>query len=266
MPPARLADCGNAPFAQVVSLRLEINLMPTRKEDKVMRLTIDGHEVESLSVALTDAEGKTSEHAIAASALIRALTGELGTSMREVSLTTARAQVREVRKTVNVDALEGYGDFLKAGDEAGGKGRDPRGQDRESLALPKGETPRVSGGIAPCSADVPCSPYLEKNEKNGKNVEPLNDDPGGHTPPPPACYRGSSAAHPPPLRCAHGSGPPRPAHGGRRARSRPPLRPCIAPRLGSAGSAFVSLPAQVSRLRRLPLAPRAYTASALGGA
>ena len=171
--------------------------MPTRKEDKVMRLTIDGHEVESLSVALTDAEGKTSEHAIAASALIRALTGELGTSMREVSLTTARAQVREVRKTVNADALEGYGDFLKAGDEAGGKGRDPRGQDRESLALPKGETPRVSGGIAPCSADVPCSPYLEKNEKNGKNVEPLNDDPGGHTPPPPAGGHDRAAARPP---------------------------------------------------------------------
>lgn len=225
-----------------------------------MRPTIDGHEVESLSVALTDAEGKTSEHAIAASALIRALTGELGTSMREVSLTTARAQVREVRKTVNADALEGYGDFLKAGDEAGGKGRDPRGQDRESLALPKGETPRVSGGIAPCSADVPCSPYLEKN---GKSVEPLNDDPGGHTPPPPARYRGSSAAHPPPLRCAHGSGPPRPAHGGRRARSRPPLRPCIAPRLGSAGSAFVSLPAQVSRLRRLPFAAVAHSGCAV---
>lgn len=87
-----------------------MGVMPTRKEDKVMRLTIDGHEVESLSVALTDAEGKTSEHAIAASAL--------GTSMREVSLTTARAQVREVRKTVNADALEGYGDFLKAAEVA----------------------------------------------------------------------------------------------------------------------------------------------------
>lgn len=131
------------------------------------------------------------------------------------------------------------------------------------MALPKGETPRVSGEIAPCSADVPCSPYLEKNEKNGKNVEPLNDDPGGHTPPPPARYRGSSAAHPPLLRCAHGSGPPRPAHGGRRARSSPPLRPCIAPRLGSAGSAFVSLPAQVSRLRRLPFAAVAHAGCAV---
>lgn len=86
-----------------------MGVMPTRKEDKVMRLTIDGHEVESLSVALTDAEGKTSEHAIA---------GKRGTSMREVSLTTARAQVREVRKTVNADALEGYGDFLKAAEVA----------------------------------------------------------------------------------------------------------------------------------------------------
>ena len=46
-----------------------MGVAPTRKEDKVMRLTIDGREVESLSVALTDAEGKTSEHAIAASAL-----------------------------------------------------------------------------------------------------------------------------------------------------------------------------------------------------
>ena len=33
----------------------------------------------------------------------------------------------------------------------------------------------------------------------------LNDDPGSHTPPPPAARRGSSAAHLPPLRCAHGS-------------------------------------------------------------
>ena len=54
-----------------------------------MRLTIDDREVEPLSVALTDAEGKTSEHAIVASTLVRALAGELGTSMREVSLTTA---------------------------------------------------------------------------------------------------------------------------------------------------------------------------------
>lgn len=87
---------------------------PTRKEGKVMKLTIDGREVEFLSIALTDAEGKTSSHAISASALA----GELGTSMREVSLTTARAQVREVRKTANADALEGYGDFLKAAEVA----------------------------------------------------------------------------------------------------------------------------------------------------
>lgn len=91
---------------------------PTRKEGKVMKLTIDGRDVEFLSIALTDAEGKTSSHAISASALVRALAGELGTSMREVSLTTARAQVREVRKTANADALEGYGDFLKAAEVA----------------------------------------------------------------------------------------------------------------------------------------------------
>lgn len=33
----------------------------------------------------------------------------------------------------------------------------------------------------------------------------LNDSLGSHTPPPPAARRGSSAVHPPPLRCAHGS-------------------------------------------------------------
>lgn len=103
------------------------------------------------------------------------------------------------------------------------------------MALPKGEAPRVSGEIAPCSADVPCRPYLEKSEKNEKNVEPSNDNPGGHTPPPPARRRGSTAAHPPPFRRAHGSGPPRPAHSERHAQPRPPLRLCIAPRLGSAG-------------------------------
>lgn len=32
-----------------------------------------------------------------------------------------------------------------------------------------------------------------------------NDSLGSHTPPPPAARRGSSAVHPPPLRCAHGS-------------------------------------------------------------
>ena len=131
------------------------------------------------------------------------------------------------------------------------------------MALPKGEAPRVSGEIAPCSADVLCRPHLEKNEKNEKNDAPSNDDPEGHTPPPPARRRRSSAAHPPPLRCAHGSGPPRPAHGGRRARPRPPLRLCIAPRLGSAGSAFVLLPAQVSRLCRLPFAAVAHSGCAV---
>lgn len=95
-----------------------MGVMPTRKEDKVMRLTIDGHEVESLSVALTDAEGKTSEYAISASAIVRALAGELGISMREVSLSTARVQTRGTRKVVSADAIEGYGDFLKAAEVA----------------------------------------------------------------------------------------------------------------------------------------------------
>lgn len=79
-----------------------------------MRLTINGSEIESLSVALTDADGKTSGHAISASSLVRALAGELGISMREVSISTAWAQAREVRMEANADALEGYGDFLKA--------------------------------------------------------------------------------------------------------------------------------------------------------
>lgn len=83
-----------------------------------MKLTIKGREVAPLSVALTDAEGKTSEHAIAVSALVRALAGELGTSMLEMSLMAARAQVRKARKTVNAVALEGYGDFLNAAEIA----------------------------------------------------------------------------------------------------------------------------------------------------
>lgn len=75
---------------------------------------IDDRKVESLTIELTDAEGNTSEHAIAAGTLVRTLTGELGTSMRKVSLTTARTQVREVRKTASADALERCGDSLKA--------------------------------------------------------------------------------------------------------------------------------------------------------
>lgn len=72
----------------------------------------------------------------------------------------------------------------------------------------------------------------------------------------------------------------RPAlRGERHSRPCPPLRLCIAPRLGPASSAYVLLPAQVSRLRRLPFAAVAhsgcavcpsrrfaYTASALGTA
>ena len=38
--------------------------------------------------------------------------------MQEVSLTTERAQEREVRKVTNADALVGYGDFLKAAEVA----------------------------------------------------------------------------------------------------------------------------------------------------
>lgn len=56
-----------------------------------MRLVIDGQEADSLDVTLTDAKGRASTHSIPAEALVRALAGELGTSMREVAIaTTAR--------------------------------------------------------------------------------------------------------------------------------------------------------------------------------
>ena len=83
-----------------------------------MSLMIDDREVESLTIALTDAEGNTSSQAISANVLVRALAGELGASMQEVSLSTARLRVRENRKTVKGDALEGYGDSLKAAEVA----------------------------------------------------------------------------------------------------------------------------------------------------
>lgn len=89
-----------------------------QERSRGMGLMIDGREVESLTIALTDAEGNTSSHAISANVLVRALAGELGASMQEVSLSTARAQVREIRKAVNADALDGYGDFLKAAEVA----------------------------------------------------------------------------------------------------------------------------------------------------
>lgn len=55
-----------------------------------MKVSIDGQEIESLTVELTDTEGKTSSHSISANVFTRALTGEFGTSMREMSLTTER--------------------------------------------------------------------------------------------------------------------------------------------------------------------------------
>lgn len=64
-----------------------------------------------------------------------------------------------------------------------------------------------------------------------------------------------------PLRARLGN---RPALRGRRhSRPCPPLRLCIAPRLGPASSAYVSLPAQVSRLRRLPFAAVAHSGYAV---
>ena len=95
-----------------------MGVMPTRKEDKVMGLTIDGHEVESLSVALTDAEGKTSEHAIAGKrARSRACRRARYIHARGVAYDGTSTGERR-QKTVNADALEGYGDFLKAAEVA----------------------------------------------------------------------------------------------------------------------------------------------------
>lgn len=74
-----------------------------------------------------------------------------------------------------------------------------------------------------------------------------------HTPPLPATRRESTAAHPPLLRCAHGSGPPRLRM--EAPSTAMPAAPAVyAPRLGPAGSACVSLPDQFSRLRRLSFA------------
>ena len=64
-----------------------------------------------------------------------------------------------------------------------------------------------------------------------------------------------------PLRARLGN---RPAlRGKRHSRPCPPLRLCIAPRLGPASSACVLLPAQVSRLRRLPFAAVAHSGYAV---
>ena len=53
-----------------------------------MRLVIDGCEADSLTVTLTDADGRASTHRVPPGALVRALAGELGASMREVAITT----------------------------------------------------------------------------------------------------------------------------------------------------------------------------------
>lgn len=64
-----------------------------------------------------------------------------------------------------------------------------------------------------------------------------------------------------PLRARLGN---RPAlRGKRHSRPCPPLRLCIAPLLGPASSAYVLLPAQVSRLRRLPFAAVAHSGYAV---
>lgn len=76
---------------------------------------------------------------------------------------------------------------------------------------------------------------------------------------PPRAVRSPPASAP--LRARLGN---RPAlRGERHSRPCPPLRLCIAPRLGPASSAYVLLPAQVSRLRRLPFAAVAHSGYAV---
>lgn len=116
------------------------------------------------------------------------------------------------------------------------------------MALPKGETPRVSGEIAPCSADVPCSPYLEKN---GKNVELLNDDSRWPYPttarPLPMVVRSPPASAP--LRARLWPVPPCARRAGRTV---PPAAPAV-----------YRAAARVSRLRRLPFAAVAHSGCAV---
>lgn len=86
-----------------------------------MKLTVNGHSIATLDVTLIGADGSSSTHAIAPDALVHALTGELGLSMREVSITFAtpeRASRRRAPESNPQDLLDTMGDLITASEAA----------------------------------------------------------------------------------------------------------------------------------------------------
>lgn len=86
-----------------------------------MKLAVNGRPVESLSITLTGADGASSTHDIAPDALVRALAGELGLSMREVSITYAtpeRPHRRRAPESNPQDLLDTMGDLLSVQEAA----------------------------------------------------------------------------------------------------------------------------------------------------
>lgn len=86
-----------------------------------MKLTVNGRQVESLAITLTGADGASSTHDIAPDALVRALAGELGLSMREVSITYTtpeRPHRRRAPESSPQDLLDTMGDLLSVQEAA----------------------------------------------------------------------------------------------------------------------------------------------------
>lgn len=86
-----------------------------------MKLTVDGRPVEALAITLTDADGASSTHAVSPDALVRALAGELGLSMREVAITfetSGRARCDRKPEPVPQDLLDTMGDLLTTAEAA----------------------------------------------------------------------------------------------------------------------------------------------------
>ena len=86
-----------------------------------MKLTVNGRPVESLAITLTGADGASSTHAIAPDALVRALAGELGLSMREVSITYTtpeRPHRHRPAQEEPQDLLDTMGDLLSVQEAA----------------------------------------------------------------------------------------------------------------------------------------------------
>lgn len=126
-------------------------------------------------------------------------------------------------------------------------------------ALPKGEAPRVSGEIEQRTVTIACREQFKQRTRTRRTVHLQR---GPKEPRPTTAHWPSKV-----VRCPPASAPLRARLGNRpdlrgrfRLRPCPPLRLCIAPRLGPACSACVLLPAQqVSRLRRLPFAAVAHS-------